>query len=406
MSRHPLCFLLFFGLCAVLAGCSDRLPECEDALGCIVVRPNEAIQIAYYLPLTGPAADLGELIVQGIEVGLSQFDNTLLGHPLTAQAFDSRCSTATDTAVMERLASDPNFVAIIGPACSEVAEIMMPIVQASGGLLLSPSTATVSLNSPNQSSSSFYRVLPEQRVHAAVATQFLTQFLNLETAVVLHDQSTLTQQISEAFTQTFEQAGGIVMAQQTIILEEDVLLVRLNEIVDSEPDALFLALQATDANLILNKLAEINPPQSMVKMGANTLFHPQFPVLTGSAANDVYVTGFVGTGAAYSSWLVEWETQFDNEAPTLPYPIFATDAVHLIVAAIESVAVVDSQGGVQIGRQALRDAMINTVRVDGASGTLDCSSQGECGDAGSIGVYQFGDALAASTRWPPILISR
>lgn len=66
----------------------------------------------------------------------------------------------------------------------------------------------------------------------------------------------------------------------------------------------------------------------------------------------------------------------------------AYDAFMLIRAAIENVALVDPDGTIQIGRQALRDAMYSTVNFAGLTGNLTCSATGDCADP-HIAVYRY-----------------
>ena len=54
------------------------------------------------------------------------------------------------------------------------------------------------------------------------------------------------------------------------------------------------------------------------------------------------------------------------------------DAANMILAAIESTALVN-EGTVQVGGQALRDALFATVGLAGATGTITCDAYGDCG---------------------------
>ena len=70
----------------------------------------------------------------------------------------------------------------------------------------------------------------------------------------------------------------------------------------------------------------------------------------------------------------------------------------MIKAAIEKVAVVDKDGTIHIGRQALRDAMYATKDYKGLTGTLTCSPTGDCANP-VIGVYEYHKG-----QYPPELI--
>jgi branched-chain amino acid transport system substrate-binding protein len=74
-----------------------------------------------------------------------------------------------------------------------------------------------------------------------------------------------------------------------------------------------------------------------------------------------------------------------------PISIFhahAYDAMMLLLDAITEVAVVDPDGTLHIGRQALRDALYAVENYPGLTGNLTCTDTGDCG-AGLIAVYQY-----------------
>ena len=76
---------------------------------------------------------------------------------------------------------------------------------------------------------------------------------------------------------------------------------------------------------------------------------------------------------------------------TEPISIFhahAYDAIGLLLTAIEGVAVVDADGTLHIGRQALRDFLYSVVDYPGLTGSLTCSEYGDCADP-VIAVYQY-----------------
>ena len=70
----------------------------------------------------------------------------------------------------------------------------------------------------------------------------------------------------------------------------------------------------------------------------------------------------------------------------------------MLLNAIEEVAVETDDGGLLIGRQALRDALFATSGMAGITGTITCDEYGDCADA-KIAVSQVqGDAFVPV--WP------
>jgi ABC-type branched-subunit amino acid transport system substrate-binding protein len=67
-------------------------------------------------------------------------------------------------------------------------------------------------------------------------------------------------------------------------------------------------------------------------------------------------------------------------------------------AAIEKVAIQQSDGTVIIPRQALRDAMYATTNFKGLTGILSCTPTGDCANP-TIGIYEYHKG-----EYPPTLI--
>jgi branched-chain amino acid transport system substrate-binding protein len=70
----------------------------------------------------------------------------------------------------------------------------------------------------------------------------------------------------------------------------------------------------------------------------------------------------------------------------------------LLKAAIEKSAVLDLDGTLHIGRQALRDALYATRDFPGITGSLSCTPTGDCANP-VIGIYEY-----QKGEYPPVLI--
>jgi branched-chain amino acid transport system substrate-binding protein len=72
--------------------------------------------------------------------------------------------------------------------------------------------------------------------------------------------------------------------------------------------------------------------------------------------------------------------------------------MNIFFAAVESVAVVDADGTVHIGRQALRDALYATKDFPGLTGNLTCDANGDCATGEALAVYQISQAMVDGTE--------
>ncbi|HMN28879.1 MAG TPA: ABC transporter substrate-binding protein [Caldilineaceae bacterium] len=77
-----------------------------------------------------------------------------------------------------------------------------------------------------------------------------------------------------------------------------------------------------------------------------------------------------------------------GEKPTSAFHAHAYDAANVIFAAIEKSAKGTADGGLIIGRQALRDALYATKDFKGLTGNITCTENGDCADP-HIAVYEI-----------------
>jgi hypothetical protein len=94
-----------------------------------------------------------------------------------------------------------------------------------------------------------------------------------------------------------------------------------------------------------------------------------------------------------------------GQLPPGPFGEHAYDGIRILFDAIEKVAVVDDDGTVHIGRQALRDAVEATSGFEGVTGVLDCGPKelqpgvtyrGDCATGQALGIFQVDAEWIAS----------
>ena len=137
-------------------------------------------------------------------------------------------------------------------------------------------------------------------------------------------------------------------------------------------------------------------------MGADGLFSPDVVEGTGDAVEGFYVSSpdLTAFGDAYAAEFVPTYEEMFGSTPISIFHAHAYDAMNLFFAAIEGVAVVEDDGTLHIGRQALRDFLYSVVDFPGLTGSLTCSPTGDCADP-VIAVYQYHVGVYPPERiWP------
>ena len=123
----------------------------------------------------------------------------------------------------------------------------------------------------------------------------------------------------------------------------------------------------------------MDPFERITLITAEGLYLETFIAAVGQAAVGMFATvPAAPQSREYDAYLAKYRAKYE-EPPTPIYAATTYDAANLLFNAIEAVAIRDKDGTLHIGRQALRDALYNTMGYQGVTGRLTCDQYGDCG---------------------------
>jgi branched-chain amino acid transport system substrate-binding protein len=396
-----LCFILVFGLMACTPSAADL--ECTDELGCVEVGPNEPVNIAYMLTISGPTAFLGEDSAGGIEIAIDDYGD-LLGHSINLIGEDSMCSAEGGQAAAQRVASNDTILGAIGTSCSSAGEAALPIISGANMVMISPSNTAPTLTRLPEDGGTwqagYYRTAHNDEFQGRVAAEYAFNELGARTAATIHDGSPYADGLQRVFVNTFLELGGDVVFEGSVNVGDTDMRPILTNIAADSPDVIYFPIFEPEGNFIADQSREISGLENTILMGADGLLSESFPQNTGPAAVGMYLSGPYIEGGAYSEFLGKWEEKFGGTPPS-GFHAHAYDAATMLLQAIESVAQQADDGTLLIGRQALRDALSATSNHNGLTGNLTCGPTGDCATGEALGIYVISDAEVAGQNWPP-----
>lgn len=376
--------------------------ECDDAIGCVDIAPGDPIHFAWALTVSGATAPLGEDARGGVEIAIDD-KGELLGHPIELTGEDTLCNAEGGQAAGTKLAADTTIVAIIGTTCSSEARAAMPLISEAGMVMISPSNTNPDLTNPDHPDHwpGYLRTAHNDLFQGAMAAQFAFNELGLTKAATIHDGSPYAQSLQEVFAKTFVELGGTITAQEAINVGDTDMKPVLTSIATGAPEIIYFPIFEPEGDLVAQQAKEVSGLETVALMAADGLFADSFPEATGDAAVGMYMSGpyLDPAETRYAEFLQKWTDKFGGQPPS-GYHAFAYDGTNIFFAAIEAVAVVDADGTVHIGRQALRDAVYGTADFDALSGVLTCNENGDCATGEALGVYLIGEAEVGG-NWPP-----
>ena len=379
--------------------------ECTDAIGCVDIAPGDPIHFAWALTVSGATAPLGEDARGGVEIAIDD-KGELLGHPIELTGEDTLCNAEGGQAAGTKLAADPTIVAIIGTTCSSEARAAMPLISAAGMTMISPSNTNPDLTNPDHPDhwAGYLRTAHNDLFQGRMAAEFAFNELGLTKAATIHDGSPYAQSLQKVFADTFVELGGTITAQEAINVGDTDMKPVLTSIATGAPEIIYYPIFEPEGNLVTQQAKEVSGLETVALMEADGTFADSYPEATGDAAVGMYMSGPYLDPAltTYAEFLAKWEAKYGGQPPS-GYHAFAYDATNIFFAAIEAVAVVDADGTVHIGRQALRDAVYGTKDFVALSGVLTCDANGDCATGEALGIYQLGEAEVAG-NWPPPVV--
>ena len=230
-----------------------------------------------------------------------------------------------------------------------------------------------------------------------LAAEFAYNELGLRKAATVHDGSPYAQSLQQVFADVFKELGGTITAQEAVTVGDTNFKPVLTRIASGSPEIIYFPIFEPEGNYFTSQKCEVVGLENTKLIGADGLFTSGFPAASGSCALGMYLSSpYVGS-SGMTNFLAKYEAAF-GEGPTSGFAPHSYDAMNMIFAAIEKVAVVDVDGTVHVPRQALRDALYNTNNFPGLTGNLACDENGDCATGEALAVYQISQAMVNGTK--------
>ncbi len=374
--------------------------DCGTPPGCVTVASGAPIEIATLLAISGDNKNLGLDSQYGAQLALDHldgnFDGTMGqidGHDIKMVNEDDGCSADGGQKGATTIAADPQVVGVIGTSCSSASlGVADKILSDKGIVTISPSATNPALTAPGTHQPYYFRTAHNDRIQAAVVSDFALQKLSAKTAATIHDESPYTQGLTDGFKANFEAGGGQVTSEDAINSADKDFKSLLTKIAQNAPSVIYAPDFNPACALIAKQKATTSGLENTTLMGSDGCSDATYTEIAGSAGNGVYLSGpdltsFSGGDFYQNEFLPAYESQFGTK-PLSVFHAHAYDATNVLVQAIEATAVQNSDGSLTINRAALKDAVQNTSDYQGIIGTITCTPDGDCATSVTIGIYK------------------
>ncbi len=370
----------------VLSACgaaSSQPDACKsDALGCATIKAGQTVKIGMGGPMTGDNAAYGIDSAQAAKIAISDAGQ-FKGFSFELDAQDDGGTPEGGAAVANKFVSDSRIVAIEGHIFSGATGAAMPIYEKAGLPMLSPSATNPGLT--QNGSKVFNRGVFTDAVQGKYAAEYIHNTLKLTKVVIMHDGTTYGQGLAQVVKDELSKLGTEVLAFQPITPGESDYSSVLADLASKSPEIIFYGGYAAEAAVIVNQMKQAGLTNTIF-FGDDGTYGTDFIDRTKANGEGSYATSLVPPGSeAVTKYNAAYEAAYGQKPGKLsPYSWTAYDAAAVLIKAIESVAIVGSDGNLYIPRSALIAAVRGTKDYQGLSGMISCDATGECGSSGPV----------------------
>jgi len=298
-------FMRFMGLAQCVAAVA-LLAACQKA---------EPVRIGFVGGLSGKVADLGVAGRNGAQLAVEQrmASGGINGRPVELVVRDDEQNPEKAKQVVAELIGQ-NIELIIGPMTSSIAMAVVPQINASRSILLSPTVTTTDLAGKDDN---FLRIISSTRDYATKSARYQYEKLGTRTVAVIYD--TGNKAYSESwlndFRSAFEGFGGrLVLVKPFQSGKDTVFQPLVEELLAAKSDGVLIISNAVDSALICQLIRkQASGKRIAMSEWAST---ERFMELAGAASEGVTVSQFLDrndTSPRYREFLAAYRARFKQE---------------------------------------------------------------------------------------------
>ena len=236
-----------------------RLVTCLVALailsGC---GPREPLRVGFLAGLSGNVADLGEAGRNGAQIAIEEVNRAggIDGRQVELIVRDDAQSPERAIAVTNELIA-ASVEAIVGPMTSAMAEVVLPLAQRAGIILVSP---TVTARKFYGQDDNLFLIMSSTQDEARLSADYHFRESGLRRVAAIYDLKNLayTESWLREFTVAFQELGGDVLPFAFESSPDAKFGTIVRYALNKRPDGVLLITSAVDAARLAQKVRERN----------------------------------------------------------------------------------------------------------------------------------------------------
>ena len=243
------------------------------------------IRIGLYLPMTGSAAAMGQMVWEGVQVA-HKLQPQVLGQPVKLVLLDTRSDRIDAANAVSRLIEKDKVAAIIGEVISSDTLAGGPIAERAGIPNISP-TATNPLVTQNRRYA--FRACFEDGLQGRVAARFAWENLKARRAALLIDQAQdYCVGLANYFKEEFQRRGGEIVSKSYIQTGDQDFTAQISALKGTKPDLIYAPNYYAEDALLAKQVQDLGLKIPILTGDGAQV--PELLTIGGPAADGMYFT--------------------------------------------------------------------------------------------------------------------
>ncbi len=291
----------------------------------------KTLKLGTLSPLTGPYAQDGVDIAQGVKTAVAVFGAVPGYDKVEVMPGDSACDGGKATMAANKLINSGVNV-VIGAYCSSATEpAQIPIMEAKI-VQITPASTNERLTAKGYKY--FFRMPPRDDVQAWSTVQFLENKLKAKTIALIDDKQTYTAGLTANIEKFAKEKNLVkVVAHEYITPGDSDFTAVLTKLKRVNPDVIYMSVYQPEGSKMIQQVRKLDLSSDFVSEDA--VFHPKFLEVGGAAAEGVYLTFAKAPDTPQRAEFEKTYKKMWNVKNVGSYAYYAYDAGMMALAAIK-----------------------------------------------------------------------
>ena len=282
--------------------------------------------LAYIGAETGPNAQLGINIFNGVQLAITQHNQANPGCQVQFTKFDTEGDPTKSTGPVTQAVNTPAIVGVVGLPFSGESKATGGIFEQKGLVHITPSATNPDLT--NNGWTTFFRALGNDSVQGPAAAQFLTQTLKEKKVYLVEDDSDYGIGLAKT---TSAGLGSALIGTDKVITGQKDFSATVSKIINAKADAVYYSGYYAEAAPFDQQLVQKGFKGAFI--GPDGVKDDQFIKLAGQASSNAYFTCPCIPGELIPSFASEYKAAFNADPGT--YSIEGYDAATVLLTGID-----------------------------------------------------------------------